>query len=80
MTISEAFIATNCDDKALQLADTIATNKHLALQDALDVVTKISRYSDETAKQIVDRIIKEITFKVEFVAKKMSEPDEALAS
>lgn len=72
----EAWFA-NPENRELDTANQIATNKMLALQDALDVVTQISWYSDETAEQIVDRIVKEITFKVEFVEKKMSEPAEA---
>ena len=72
----EAFLAGSTNPEIV-LANTIATDKMLALQDALDVVTQISWHSDETAEQIVARIVKEITFKVEFVAKKMSESNEA---
>lgn len=72
LAAAEGYLADSTNHEAI-LADTIVTNKMLALQDALDIITQISWHSDETAEQIVDRIVKEITFKVEFVAKKMSE-------
>lgn len=72
---AEAYLADSTNPEII-LANTIVTNKMLALQDALDIVTQISWHSDETAEQIVDRIVKEITFKAEYVAKKMSYPGE----
>ena len=79
LAATEVYLADSTNPEVI-LADTIVTNKTLALQDALDVVTQISWHSDETAEQIVDRIVKEITFKVEFVAKKCWKSDEAQAS
>ncbi|MBR0287810.1 MAG: hypothetical protein IJQ82_02405 [Selenomonadaceae bacterium] len=79
LATAEAWLA-NPTDPAVILADRIATDKQLALQDALDIITQISWHSDETAEQIVARIVKEITFKVEYTAKKLWEIDEAQAS
>ena len=76
LATSKACIA-NPDDTATWKADALATAKSLALFEALDVVTTISWHSDETAEQIVNRIVKAITFKAEYSANKLYEDIEA---
>lgn len=76
LATSNAYLADS-DNPKLQLADAIATEKVIALSDALDTVTQISWHSDETAEQIVNRIVKAITFKAEYSANKLYEDIEA---
>lgn len=79
LATSKACIA-NPDDTATWKADALATAKSLALFEALDVVTTISWHSDETAEQIVNRIVKKVTFRAEYPIKKMYEDAEATAA
>lgn len=79
MATSEACFANPHNDE-LWKADALATAKTLALFDALDIVTQISWHSNETAEEIVNSIVKAVTFKAEYPVKKRYEEIEATAA
>lgn len=72
---NEACIA-NPNNTEIWKEGELATARSIALFDALDIVTKISWYSNETAEEIVNRIVKAVTFKAEYPVKKMWDDSE----
>lgn len=74
-TVSDAFIATKCNDKELQVKDAIATETFLALNEALTLIETITWNSDDTADEVVSKIVDRITFEVTYVVNKMYSAD-----